>query len=100
MNKRLSPTERHEDLFQSFINKYKYKTYADMCCMTFEIKTSNISEFEYRLKDALIENINQKSIGMLCDIEIVVSRLIANNELAKDELTKIYNKIQVVKQNI
>jgi hypothetical protein len=100
MIENLSSTEKHEILFKRFINIYKHKTYSEMCCMTLEIKTSDISEFENRLKDALIENINQKSMGILCSIEIVISRLIDNNEIAKDDLINIYNKIQVAKQKI
>ena len=100
MNKHLSPTEKHEIELQRFVNKYKDRTYAEMCYMTLEIKSSSISEFEYRLKDALREDISKMSLGLLCSIDIIISRLVDNNTVAKDELKQIYSKIQEAKQKI
>ncbi|MFD1162880.1 hypothetical protein [Hwangdonia seohaensis] len=100
MNKHSSPTEKHEIELQRFINKYKDKTYDDMHYMVLEIKSSSISEFEYRLKDALLNDISKMSFGPLCSIGIVVSRLIDNNTMAKNELKQIYSKIQEAKQRI
>lgn len=96
----MNPTEKHEIELQRFVNKYKDKTYADMCIMTLEIKSSSISEFEYRLKDALRSDISKMSLGLLCSIDIIISRLIDNNTVAKDELNEIYSKIQDAKQKI
>tara|TARA_R110002126_G_scaffold3623_1_gene20809 strand:- start:375 stop:677 length:303 start_codon:yes stop_codon:yes gene_type:complete len=100
MNKHLSPTEKHEIELQRFVNKYKDKTYAEMCYMTLEIKSSSISEFEYRLKDALRDDISKMTLGHLCSAYIVISRLVNNNMVAKDDLNKIYSKIQEAKQKI
>lgn len=100
MTKHLNQSEKEEILLQRFVNKYKDKTYAEMCHMTLEVKTSDISEYENRLKDALINNIPKKSIGLLCSMEIIISRLLTNNTLAKDKLKEIYNKIEDAKQKI
>lgn len=96
----LSTSEKEEILLQRFVNLYKDKTYAEMCHMTLEIKTSDISGLENTLKEALRENIPKKSIGLLCSMEIIISRLIDNNSLAKKELKEIYNKIQDAKRKI
>ena len=100
MTKHLSPTEKNEVELQRFVNKYKDKTYAEMCYMTLEIKSSSISEFEYRLKNALRDDISKMSLGLLCSIDIIISRLIDNNTVAKDDIKRIYSKIQDAKEKI
>ena len=95
MNKHLSPTEKHEVELQRFVNKYKDKTYAEMCYMTLEIKSSSISEFEHTLQSALRGDIPKMTLGQLSHAKMVFSRIIDNsNNVDIKDVKEVYSKIQ------
>tara|TARA_R110002012_G_C11656603_1_gene611779 strand:- start:594 stop:896 length:303 start_codon:yes stop_codon:yes gene_type:complete len=84
---KLSRTEQYEVNFQRFINNYKWKTKEEIINSTLKIESSTISEFELILLDALrVGNLDNNSIGYLSQMKSVLSRLISENEQAREYL--------------
>jgi hypothetical protein len=84
---KLSRTEQYEMNFQRFVNNYKWKTKEEIISSTLKIESSSISEFERSLLNALrTDNLHNNSIGSLIQMQSVLSRLISENEQAREYL--------------
>jgi hypothetical protein len=84
---KLSRTEQYEMNFQRFVNNYKWKTKEEIISSTLKIESSSISEFERSLLNALrTDNLHNNSIGSLSQMQSVLSRLISENEQAREYL--------------
>lgn len=93
---KLSRSEQEEKNFGRFVNNYKNKNKEQIIFSLLEIKASNISEFEYRLQDAIRSgNLNNNSIGSLSQMKNILLTLISNNSPAKEYLELALTRVKL-----
>lgn len=93
----MNSSEKEELKLQRFTNIYKNKDFNDIVSSTLNIKSSDISSYEYTLLDIVRSGIPEYlSVGMLISRQIILERLISNNSPAKKELMEYLQKVQVL----
>lgn len=93
---KLSRSEQEEKNFERFINHYKYKDKGEIISSLLEIKASSISEFEYRLQDAIRSgDLKNYSIGSLSQMKRILSTLNSNNTPAKEFLNDVLKRVEL-----
>lgn len=97
MRNQLNSSEKEELKIQRFTNIYKSKDMNGIVSSTLQIKSSDISSYEYTLLDIVRSGISKKlSVGMLVSRQLVLERLINANSPAKEELNEYLQKIRVL----
>ncbi len=87
--RKLGRAEKDEMNLQRFVNNYRWKTEKEIRASIMEIKSSDISAFEYRLLAGIRDGDLYKSpVGSLASIQIVLSRLIGADCKAKEFLSE------------